>query len=215
MARCCRPDAYEEMFDERQARRDLRRYRRRGLPSDARSVVQFVRDEGIAGATVLEVGGGIGAPAVELLRAGAERAVNVELSPGYEAAAEELVREEGVERERVDRRIGDFVDTAGELEPADAVILIRVVCCYPDHAALLSAAASRARRLLVFTYPRDGAVARVVGRVANLALRLAGRDFRAYVHPRRAMLAVAEANGLRLVREHRGAVWQVAALARA
>jgi hypothetical protein len=202
------------MFSGRQARRDLRRYRRKGLPGDARQVVDFLRGEGLEGARVLEAGGGIGAAAVELLHAGAERAVNVELASGYEGAAAELLREEGIAGDRVERRIGDFVATAAELEPADVVMMNRVVCCYPDYAALLGAAASHARRFLVFTYPRDAALARAVVRAANLVQRLARRDFRAYVHPPRAMLAVAEAHGLRVVHEHRGAVWQVAALAR-
>jgi magnesium-protoporphyrin O-methyltransferase len=203
------------MFGDRQARRDLRRYRRRGLPGDARRVVEFLRGEGLEGATVLEVGGGIGAAATELLRAGASRVVNVELSAGYEAAAGELLREVGVDGECVERRVGDFVGIASELDAAEAVVMIRVVCCYSDYAALLDAAASRARRFLVYTYPRDGAVVRAAVRLANFTLRLGGRDFRACVHPRGEMLGVAEAQGLRLVHEHRGAVWRVAALARA
>jgi magnesium-protoporphyrin O-methyltransferase len=214
MSSCCRPGAYEVMFGERQARRDLRRYKQRGLPADARRGVEFLRSQGIEGATVLEVGGGIGAAAVELLHAGAERAVNVELSPSYEQAAADLLADARLGAERVERRIGDFVETARAIDAADAVVMNRVVCCYPDYPELLGAAATHARRFLVYTYPRDAAVARAVVRIANLALRVAGREFRAYVHPRRAMLAVAEAQGLRLVEEHRGAVWQVAALAR-
>lgn len=214
MSSCCRPGGYDEMFGERQARKDLRRYRRRGLHGDAREVVAFLRDAGIEDATVLEVGGGIGAAAVELLQAGAARATNVELSTGYEAAASELLAERGVARERLERRIGDFVAAAPELPAADAVVMTRVVCCYPDYTALLGAAAGHTRRFLVFTYPRDGAVARAVVGLANLAQRLAGREFRAYAHPRRAMLAVAESQGLRVLRERRGLVWQVAALGR-
>jgi Methyltransferase domain len=214
MAGCCRRDAYDAMFGERQARKDLRRYLRRGLPDDAGRAVAFLVGEGIAGSTVLEVGGGIGAASVELVGAGAARVVNIELSSGYELAASDLLDRQEIARDRVERRVGDFAVAGAELDPADVVLMNRVVCCYPDYAALLGAAASHARRYLVFTYPRDGMLARAAVRVANLAQRLAGRDFRAYVHPRSAMLAVAESSGLRLVHEHRGAVWQVAALAR-
>ena len=38
-------------------------------------------------------------------------------------------------------------------EPADVVVLHRVVCCYPDYQRLLGAAASHAGRLLVFSHP--------------------------------------------------------------
>jgi spermidine synthase len=60
---------------------------------DASAGVAFLRRRGIEGMAVLEVGGGVGATLIELVRAGAERAVNVELSPAYEPLAAELVRE--------------------------------------------------------------------------------------------------------------------------
>jgi hypothetical protein len=211
MVGCCPPKGYERVFDERQARRDLRRYRRKGLAADARDAVEFLSRAGVR--SVLEIGGGIGAAQVELLRHGAERTVNVELSRGYEAVARELARAEGVD-ERVDLRLGDAVREAATLPEADAVLMNRVVCCYPDYEALLAAAAGRARRFLVFTFPRSGVVASLVAGFANLGLRLTRNDFRAYAHPRAAMLAAAERNGLRLVHERRALVWQTAALER-
>ncbi|MGE5691297.1 MAG: methyltransferase domain-containing protein [Pseudomonadota bacterium] len=209
MAGCCPPRGYDAMFDRRQARRDLRRWRDKGLHADARDAVDFLSREGAA--TVLEIGGGIGATQVELLRGGAERTVNVELSGGYEEVARELAREEGVEG-RVERRIGDAVSS--ELPDADAVLLVRVVCCYADYEALLAAAAGHARRFLVFTFPRSGPLASTIVAVGNLFLRLRRRDFRAYAHPRSAMLAAAERHGLRLVHERRALVWETAALVR-
>src|SRR6266508_3682037 len=91
---------------------------------------------------------------VELLEAGAERATNVELSPGYEEAAAELACERGFEQQ-VERRIGDFVSEPNVTD-ADTVVLNRVVCCYPNYEALIGTAADRARRLLVFSFPREG-----------------------------------------------------------
>jgi len=49
------------------------------------------------------VGGGIGAIEIDLLKAGVLRAVNVELTPTYEDAAGELLREVGF-ADRVERR---------------------------------------------------------------------------------------------------------------
>ena len=48
---------------------------------------------GLEGATVLEIGGGVGEIQIELLKSGAARAVNLELSPAYEAEATELLRD--------------------------------------------------------------------------------------------------------------------------
>ena len=208
---CCRPEAYGAVFSEKSARRALRRYRRRGLDRLSSRMARVLRDEGVGG-TVLEAGGGIGALGIELLEAGADRATNVELSPEYEAAAAELARESGVE-DRVERRVGDFV-TEDEVGAADAVLMNRVVCCYPNYEALVGTAADRARRLLVFTFPRENVIVRAAFGVMNLWLRLSGSDFRGFVHPVQAMLQVAEDRGLRPIARHRGVFWQLAALER-
>ena len=70
------------------------------------------------------MGGGIGAIEIELLKAGMARAVNVELTPTYEAAAGELVVETGLS-DRVDRRVMDFAEAGPEVETADVVVWAR------------------------------------------------------------------------------------------
>ena len=202
------------MFDEKQARKDARRYRRKGLPKDAAAGIAFLRKRGVEGMTVLEVGGGIGAASLELLQAGAARAVNVELSPAYEPLASQLLREAGLVG-RAQTLVCDFVAEAAGIPRADVVVMNRVVCCYPDFEALLAAAADKAGRYLVITYPRDGAVAQAVNGLANLVLRISGKDFRSFVHPRRGMLAVVKHGGLRLAVERRALIWQTTALERA
>ena len=208
---CC---SYDAIFDEKQARRDAKRYRRKGLNKGARRLVSHLARRGVAGDAVLEVGGGIGAIQVELLKAGAAHTTNVELSAGYEATAAELLGEARLEGS-VDRRIGDFVAIARELEPADNVVLHRVVCCYGDVDALVGAAAQRARRNLVLTYPPESALAKVVVAGFNLFLRLRGSDFRAYVWPIAAITRAAEAQGLtRVVEERASFAWRWAAFER-
>lgn len=208
---CCRPRAYERVFGERAARRDLRRYRRRGLPRDAREGVAFLRSRGVEGRSLLEVGGGIGAVQVELLRAGAGRAVAVELSRGYDGAAAELLAGSGLAG-RVERRIGDVVEQ--ELEPADLVVMNRVVCCYPDAERLVGAAAGLAREALVLSFPPEGRLARAASAAMNLLLRLGRQEFRTHIHPHRTIREAAERQGLRLAHRRRGLVWQVAGFAR-
>src|SRR5262249_10845867 len=152
-------------FDDRQARKDAKRYRRRGLKSSSRRIVKAIRAHGVEDAEVLEIGGGVGAIEIELLEAGASRATVLELSPAYEAEAASLARDRGFE-ERIDWRLGDVVaepELAGE---ADHVVLERVVCCYPDAPALVDAAARRTRRVLALTYPRYGLLSRAVIRLA-------------------------------------------------
>jgi magnesium-protoporphyrin O-methyltransferase len=176
-------------------------------------MVDFLVAHGVEDASVLEIGGGIGALQVELLRGGAAGTTNLELSPEYEETARELLREAGLE-ERVQRRIGDVVQDPELASPADAVLMHRVVCCYPDADALVGAAAERARRYLVMSFPRDGALFRAGARVLNLGFRLLRWEFRTFIHPPAAILAAAERRGLRLAEETGGRIWHVAALER-
>jgi magnesium-protoporphyrin O-methyltransferase len=161
---------------------------------------------------VLEIGGGVGEIEIELLKAGAGRATNLELSPAYDEEAHALARENGVD-DRVERRIHDIAEAP--VEPADVVVLHRVVCCYPDYERLLGAAADHARRLLVFSYPPRNIASRTFMTIANGVQALLRRDFRSFTHPPAAMLAVPKRKGMEQTFAHHGFVWQVAGLERA
>jgi magnesium-protoporphyrin O-methyltransferase len=175
-------------------------------------MVDLLTETGLDGATVLEIGGGVGEIQVELLERGAATATGLELSPGYDAEAERLVAEKGLTG-RVRRRLLDLAAEPTAVEPADVVVLHRVVCCYPDYARLLSAAAGRTRAHLVFSHPPRNLVSRTIVGTQNLLMKLAGSEFRAFTHPPAAMLAVLAENGL-TVRATGGSVWRVVALSR-
>jgi hypothetical protein len=201
---CCRPEGYERLFSAKQARLDARRYRKRGLGGTSRDLVELAGD--VSGATVLEVGGGVGAIELDLLAAGADRATNVELSGEYEEEAAKLIDERGF-GERVDRRVADFVTEP--VEPADVVVMHRVVCCYPDVDLLVGVAAAHTRRRLLLTYPRERPWTRIGIRLINLCLRISSSSFRAFVHPVARMAAAAEREGLALERRERpGLIWE-------
>jgi 2-polyprenyl-3-methyl-5-hydroxy-6-metoxy-1,4-benzoquinol methylase len=213
MASCCPSRDYLRFFNKRFARRLATRYRKRGLDKTAQTMVQFLRALGIEGASVLEVGGGVGEVQIELLKAGAARAQNLELSPAYEQEAHKLAGQAGVQG-RIDWRIHDLAQDPGAVAPADLVILHRVVCCYPDYERLLGAAADHARRAVVFSYPPRNALSGAFYGVFNLVMRLTRSSFRGFAHPPRAMLAVLEDHGLRRTYQRRSRIWQVAGLER-
>lgn len=200
---CCSARGCDEFFTDRVARRDAARYRRAGIDGNAGRVVDFVRGRGVEGSTVLEVGGGVGAIQLELLQVGAARAENVELSSAYEPYAGELLQEAGLEG-RVARRLLDFASQGDEVEPADVVILHKVVCCYPNYEALVGAAAVHAKRQLLLTFPCESWWTRLGLAAANLIERLRRRTFRVYVHAPAAMIAVARSHGLEPTAHHRG-----------
>lgn len=210
---CCNARGCDELFGARFAARAARRYRRKGLDETARRMVGFLERQGIEDATVLEIGGGVGEIEIELLKRGAASAVNLELSPAYEEEAKRLLSEQGLEG-RVERRLHDVAAEPDAVDPADVVVLNRVVCCYPDYRVLLGAAADHARRLVVFSYPPRHAGSRLFIGVQNLVFRLLRREFRTFAHPPEAMLRVVEERGFRPVFAHRARVWQIAALER-
>jgi hypothetical protein len=205
MPGCCAND-YRKFFNRKFAAHDLRRYRKRGLSETERDLVELAGD--VRGASILEVGGGIGALQLELLDAGAARATNVELSGGYEEAAAELFAGRDVER-----RVADFV--ADETAPHDVVVMHRVVCCYPDVDALVGKGAENAGRRLLLTYPRERMVIRLGLRAVNAYLALRHCGFRTYVHPVARIAAAADAHGLRLERRVSHALWESASFVRA
>ncbi len=208
---CCARATYDKFFDERQARRDAREYERKGLDPAARWMLGVARDQGLNGATALEGGGGVGAIQIELIKSGAARSTIVEMSGGYDSEAARLAREAGVEQ-RIQRRIGNFSST--DVEPADIVVLHRVVCCYPDYAGLLEAAADRAHRLLVFTHPPGNVLGRVFVAVVNAWMRLTRNTLRVFAHPPAALAEAVRRHGLELAAERTRGFWRGLAFVR-
>jgi magnesium-protoporphyrin O-methyltransferase len=204
MPGCCSTD-YRRFFNRKFAQRDLERYRRRGLTGTEQDLVTMCRN--VEGATVLEVGGGIGALQVALLDAGAAAATNIELSGGYEEAAAELLAGRPVER-----RVGDFVEA--DVPAHDVVVMHRVVCCYPDVDALVGAAAAHARRRLALTFPQERPWIGWGLQLVNLWLRLSRCGFRTYHHSFTRIASAAD--GMRLEqRRPRGLLWESAVFVRA
>jgi hypothetical protein len=207
VSRCCYADEYGEHFTSGAARRQARRFRRRGLQGTARVLADGLERTGLSGASILEVGGGVGDLQAHLLQAGAARSINIDLSPNTEAAAVELFSSLGL-ADRVDRRVGDFLDEAPQLPPADLVALHRVICCYPDWQELTGAAVGRARRTVGITIPVDRRRTRLAFAVGNRYLALRGRAFRAFVHPAAEVAALIEEAGFEVVLDRGGLVWR-------
>jgi hypothetical protein len=195
------------------ARRSLDRYRKNGHGDLEREMVAAASGGGLEGARVVELGGGIGTIQAELLEAGAAQGEVVELVSAWEPYARKLAREKGLEG-RTSFRVADVLEDPGSVEPADVVVMNRVVCCSPDGVRLAGVAATLSRRTLVFSFPRDVFWVRAGLRVVNAGLRVMGSSFRVFAHPREALLRAAQAEGLTLAETGGGAIWEFATLRR-
>ncbi|HEY7705162.1 MAG TPA: class I SAM-dependent methyltransferase [Acidimicrobiia bacterium] len=211
MSSCCNRNEYGDVFTAREAEAVARRFRQKGLTGTRAELAAAVQAIAPPEATILEAGGGLGDIQITLLEAGASRATNVELSPSWEASAQELLAERGLQ-DRVTRVLGDFVEVGAA--PADIVIMHRVVCCYSDWSGLLRAAATKALRILGLTFPVDHWWTRGFLALANLPNRLRGRTFRAHIHPPAEMIATLTRSGLEISHDHAGLVWRTLVLQR-
>ncbi len=207
-ASCCR--AFEGVFNASYAEDDLEDYRKNGPAKATRLLLQAIQDATpVAGVTLLDIGGGVGAVHHELLKAGAHSAVDVDGSSAFLDAARREAERQG-HADRVSYLHGDFVSLADAIAPADIVTLDRVICCYPDMPRLVSAAAARARRVLGLVFPRDMWWVRAGVWVVNLFERLRRDPLLFYAHRTVAVDAMIERHGLRSqFARNVGLIWQV------
>jgi magnesium-protoporphyrin O-methyltransferase len=201
------------VFTDEMAANGLKRYLRNGPDRTTQELIDGVRREGIEGGRVLDIGGGIGAIQLELLRTGARTTESVDASAAYIAVAKAEAARRGL-GDRTAYRVGDFVALAPEVEPADAVTLDRMVCCYSDMPALIDRAASHARHILALVYPRDAGWTRFGAGTMNMVNRLTRSDFRYYVHREAALDARIRALGFERRQLKRHLFWQVAVYVR-
>lgn len=182
------------------------RHRLFGFEKNQRQLLDAIRAQGIADATLLEVGSGTGALHQKLLMEGAASAVGVDLSERMLDIARRQAADSGLAT-RVDYRHGDFVHRVGDLPVADITILDKVVCCYPDWQALMDATLSRTGRVCALTYPRDRQMLRVGIRIMSKLLDTFHCCYRPYLHDPVQIRAHVLAQGFELAIEQHTGSW--------
>lgn len=182
-------------YNQKKAASELRKYREKGPIPSTKALIDALLAAGVEGATVLDIGGGIGAVQHELLAAGAAHVTSVDASASYLEVAREEARRRGVE-DRVTYRHGDFVEVAESVPPADIVTLDRVLNVYPDWKRLIELSAVRAQRLYGLVYPRNTPMVRFVILMMNMVLRLRREPVRAAIRPADEIERIARENGL-------------------
>lgn len=125
-----------------------------GLEPNQEQLIAALRVQGIDGRRVLDIGCGTGHLHHRLLDEGAASVVGVEFSADDLEQAQELARTLG-HQERVTYMAGDFMELAGQIEPADVTILDKVVHCYQEPERLVRQSMALTRLLYALTFPRD------------------------------------------------------------
>ena len=209
---CCEAGELSDVggvFDHGWASGEAEAYLRGGLERRAERLIAHLVEKREGPLRVLEVGSGAGGVHYGLLRRGAAASVvAVDASPAYIDAARSVGERLGLAG-RVEYVHGDFTAAAEGIGPADAVIMDRVICCYPHLRKLLGASAGKARRFLALSYPRERWWVRIAFGLFNLHLRLKRLKFRTFVHPHAEVHAVVAGDGLRQVYAETVGLWQI------
>jgi precorrin-6B methylase 2 len=210
----CQCEGIGVHFDDQYAAEKLALYRSSGPDPTTAALIAALLTEGIEGASLLDIGGGVGAIQHELIEAGAGNVWEVEASAAYQAAC----RQEAERRGHGDRIVhisGDLASVADEVPNADIVTLDRSVCCWPEMPPLLDAAASRAGRLLAMVYPRDDLWIRIGWRAyQDIRNRINRNPMRVFIHRTSDVEAILTSHGLSRRSRRTMGVWQVVVFGR-
>ena len=187
----------------------MKGYREEGLGKRAQILVDELVAAGIGSKSVLEIGAGIGALNLELVKGGASHSISIDASPANVTTAVELAEELGLD-DRSDRRVGDFVELQDQIESADIVLLDRVVCCYPNLSALIGAAGEKTKLYCGLTYPRRTWWGRASFWMLNVFQALRRHPFRVYMHSPTDIELVLKGKGLTRIFTGQAGFWEVA-----
>lgn len=179
-ATCCHSKSAGKFFSFL-AHGSRKRFERKGFEASQEQLLNGLQEVGYQGATVLEVGCGVGHLHQSLLEKGAHTATGIDLAPKMLSEANDWAAERRL-GDRVRYIEGDFMDVDEDLEKAEICLLDKVVCCYPDAHGLLHKSLEKTRRTYALTYPRNRWFVRVGTRLWNFLLLLMRSDFRTFTH---------------------------------
>ena len=74
---CCQRQVIDDRFDQDFVTKKVQQYHRSGLKKVTRILVETLKSEGVGRLTLLDVGGGLGTIAYELIRVGVRQTVSV------------------------------------------------------------------------------------------------------------------------------------------
>ena len=206
---CSQCVGLDEEFNPKVARRQLRRYVRRGPKRTTRWLLEAIRDRKLEEPSVLDIGGGVGEIQHELASDGVTDVTGVDASSAYL----EQCRLEAERRGYADRAkhiFGSFTDLHNQVDPADIVTLDRVICCFDDVDTLVDRSVAKARALYGLVYPRETWWTALGFRLVNAMQRLRRADFFVFLHPTDQVESIIAKHGFSRVFRRTSLVWQVA-----
>jgi SAM-dependent methyltransferase len=185
---CADPRCGADRFFSKNAETYLRRFRKKGLRKEQRSLAEGIASLSLADRTILEVGCGVGGLHLTLLQRGAKSAVGIDLSEGMIRRARTLAGDLGLGG-RTEYFQGDVVTMEASVPRSDIVVMDKVVCCYDDLSSLLAVTLDKTGRVYALSFPRPHRLNRWGVRIITSIGRLLRWQFVPQWHDWGAMLA--------------------------
>ena len=211
---CCQCQGIDAKFDKKYVAKKLKEYRKNGPKNTTRQLIDALREEGIEGKTLLDIGGGIGDIQHEMLKLGVSQAINNEASAAYLEACREEAERLG-HADQIRHIQGNFVEVAKGIEPEDIVTLDRVICCYHDMPGIVNLSVQKTRKLYGLVYPIDAWWTRLALLVYyNFRNWLQRNPMRMFVHSPKEVEAIILSSGFKRRFWRKMGAWQVVIYAR-
>ena len=205
---CCQCQGIENMFDKKAAKRQLKRYLKKGPSKTTSMLLDAIHKEGVQGLNFLDIGGGIGAIQYDLIKAGASGGTSIEASSAYIDVVTDEILQNGLV-ERVNFKHGDFTTMAFDVDSADIVTLDKVICCYDDMSELVGLSSKLAQKIYAVIYPRDVWWTKLGFLMMNFYTKIKGSSFRTFIHSTKKVEEIILRNGLKQNYYATTLVWQV------
>lgn len=208
MAACCSGSCKgTDQFFSRHSQRYIKAFRKKGLDKIQRFLLDGVRRVRNGSSSILDIGCGVGALHLTLLREGATRATGVDISEKMIESARTLSEEFGLS-DKTTYIHGDFVAQANEIGKSDVTMLDKVVCCYEDLDSLLRLSLGKTRRVYALTHPRDTLFIKTGYWIQIGIAKLFRMSFHPFWHDWNAMHRQIEDQGFEAVSHNSTIFWQ-------
>ena len=206
---CCQCQGIENIFDEKSARKELKRYLKKGPTKTTGLLLNAIHKLGVNGLSFLDIGGGIGAIQYDLIKEGASNGTSIEASSAYINVVKSKMNQTGLAK-KVTFKLGDFTTIATEEDAADIVTLDKVICCYDEMTQLVELSSKLARKIYAVIYPRDAWWTKLARPILNLYPKLRGSPFRVFIHPTKNVEEIIFKHGFTKQYYATTFVWQIA-----
>lgn len=200
--------AVDDFFSGKRARKKYKKYLKSGADQSTKKLIAAIIEKNVEGATLLDIGGGLGAIHHELIEAGVSHAKCADASSDYIS----ISKKEGERRNHSDKlsyHFGNYLDGASEIGNAEIVTLDKVICCFDDMKELVNISSSNATRYYALIFPREKWWTRLLIKFGNTMFPLFGKDFRIYLHPEKEVESIVIGNGFERVFYYNNILWQV------